>query len=115
MPYIVKIVVMQLIKKEGAYDNNHPRLQQAQLTGIGARAVAAHQNGFESLAVFSTAALTAIATHHTGMTIQFLAIIYIISRAAYNILYLKNLASLRSLAWLVGLVCCLAILLLTII
>lgn len=114
MPYAVKVVVIRLIKKEAIYDNNHPRIQQAQLTGIGARAVAAHQNGFESLAVFTPAALTAMATNHLGMTIQLLAIIYIVSRVAYNVFYLKNLASLRSLTWLGGVLCCLAILLLCI-
>ncbi len=112
LPYIVKIRVMKLIKKEAPYDNNHPRMQQAQLVGAGARAIAAHQNGFESLSVFATAALTAMATNHIGVTIQLLAVIYIISRIAYNILYIKNLASLRSMTWFVSLLCCLSILLL---
>jgi uncharacterized MAPEG superfamily protein len=112
LPYLVKGLVINLIKKEGHYDNNHPRVQQASLVGIGARAVAAHQNGFESLLVFATAALTAMATSHVGNMIQLLAVIYIISRIIYNVLYIKNLASLRSLVWFVGLLCCLIILLL---
>lgn len=113
LPYIVKGVLIKLIKKEAIYDNNHPRIQQSQLSGMAARTVAAHQNGFESLVVFATAALTAIATHHTGALVQFLAIIYIISRIIYNVLYIKNLASQRSLVWLVGLICCLSILVLS--
>lgn len=111
LPYLLKLIVAHYMAKEGTYDNHYPREQQARLQGIGARAVAAHQNGFESLLVFSTASLTALATGHVGTNIQLLAVIYIISRVVYNILYLKNLASLRSLIWLVGVVCCLAILL----
>lgn len=111
LPYLLKLVIANFMKKEGAYDNNHPRLQQARLVGMGARAVAAHQNGFESLVVFATAALTAIATNHLSTSIQVLAVIYIISRVVYNLLYLNDLASARSLTWFVGFVCSLAILL----
>ncbi len=111
LPYFLKLIVAYYMKKEGSYDNHYPREQQARLKGIGARAVAAHQNGFESLLVFATAALTALATGHVGTNIQLLAVIYIILRVIYNILYLKNLASMRSLVWFVGIVCCLTILL----
>lgn len=110
LPYVIKGLVMRYIMQEQVYDNNHPRLQQAKLEGIGARAVAAHQNGFESLIVFATAVLASIATNHTGASIQLLAVIYIISRVIYNVLYIKNLASLRSLVWFIGFLCCLAIL-----
>lgn len=111
LPYIMKIVMDHFIRKEGRYDNHHPRMRQAQLVGCGARALAAHQNGFESLSVFAPAVLTAMATNHISMTVQSLAVIYIISRIIYNIMYLKDLASLRSLIWLIGFLCCLAILL----
>ncbi|HHF7348431.1 TPA: MAPEG family protein [Legionella feeleii] len=67
LPYLAKIPVVIMMKRQpGGYDNKQPRAQQAALTGIGARAVAAHQNSFESLIIFSTAALTAIATHNTS-------------------------------------------------
>ena len=36
-------------------DNNNPRQQSAQLTGAGARAVAAQGNAWEALAVFTAA------------------------------------------------------------
>lgn len=110
LPYLLKMVVGYFMQKEGVYDNHQPRVQQARLVGMGARAVAAHQNGFESLLVFATAALTALATNHVGALVQVLAIIYIGSRIIYNIFYLQDLASLRSLTWFVGFFCCLAIL-----
>ncbi|EHL30630.1 MAPEG family protein [Legionella drancourtii] len=111
LPYLLKMVVGYFMQKESVYDNHHPRTQQARLVGIGARAVAAHQNGFESLLVFATAALTALATNHVGVMVQVLAVVYIVSRIIYNVFYLQDLASLRSLTWFVGFLCCLAILL----
>lgn len=110
LPYIVRGIVAKHMGKLGGYDNNLPRLQQARLEGIGARAVGAHYNGFESLLIFAIAVLTAIATNHVTDMVQVLAIIYIVVRIAYNIFYLKDMASLRSLSWFVGLLCCLAIL-----
>ncbi|QMT61123.1 MAPEG family protein [Legionella sp. PC997] len=110
LPYLLKIVVANFMQKEGKYDNHYPRAQQARLQGMGARAVAAHQNSFESLLVFATAALTAMATNHIGTTIQILAIIYIISRFIYCYFYLMDMASLRSTIWFIGFVSCLIIL-----
>jgi uncharacterized MAPEG superfamily protein len=111
LPYLVKVPVGYAMQKEkGGYDNNHPRQQQAHMQGFGARAVAAHQNCFESLAVFSTAALTAMATHHISQTIQILALVYIVSRLIYIFLYLMNFAALRSLVWFVGVICCISML-----
>ena len=109
-PYLLKMVVAYFMQKEGRYDNHYPRAQQARLQGMGARAVAAHQNSFESLLVFATAALTAMTTKHLGITIQILAMIYIVSRVIYYYCYLMDMASSRSTAWFVGYVCCLIIL-----
>jgi uncharacterized MAPEG superfamily protein len=110
LPYLSKIpLIISMKNQPGGYDNNHPRMQQASLTGWGSRAAAAHQNSFESLILFSTACLTAIATKHTGHTIQVLAIIYLLSRAVYHFLYLFNWASLRSLCWAIGSLVCLII------
>lgn len=105
LPYLAKIpMVIAMNQQPGGYDNNHPRAQQAALTGFGARAVAAHQNSFESLIVFSAAVLTALATQHDGKTMQVLAVIYLISRGVYHVLYLLNLAAFRSIIWTVGLI-----------
>ncbi|RUR13718.1 MAPEG family protein [Legionella sp. km772] len=110
LPYLAKLPLGYAMNKLGGYDNNQPREQQAKLTGFGARALAAHQNSFEALSVFATAILAAIATQHSSLVIQILAIIYVISRVAYHVLYLMDLASLRSLTWFIGYICCLLIL-----
>ena len=105
LPYIAKAPVAFAMKKLGVYDNNHPRSQQAQLNGYGARALAAHQNAFESLIIFTPALLLAIATNHTSTLIQTLSITYVISRLVYNALYLANISTLRSIVWIVSLLC----------
>lgn len=109
LPYIAKLPLAKAMSQLGTYDNNHPRAQQAQLEGYGARTLAAHQNSFEALIVFSVAVLTALVTNHIAYWVQVVALVYVISRVVYHVLYLKNLASLRSLTWMVGYLCCLAI------
>lgn len=111
LPYLVKVPVGYAMQKaKGGYNNNYPREQQANLQGFGARAVGAHQNCFESLAVFSTAALTALVTHHLSHTIQMLAMAYVAARVVYIFMYLMNLANLRSTIWFISYVCCVAML-----
>lgn len=111
LPYLARIPVAFAMKNQpGGYDNHYPRTQQASLTGFGARATASQLNGFESLIIFSSAILTAIATQHTSYNIQEMAILYVIIRAFYHIFYLMNWATLRSIAWLIGYVSSLSIL-----
>ena len=109
LPFIAKLPVAFAMNKLGGYDNNHPRSQQSKLTDFGARALAAHQNAFEAVIIFTPAVLLAIATNHTGDFIQQLAIVHIIARIAYNILYLLNIGLLRTLVWTISLVCSLTI------
>jgi uncharacterized MAPEG superfamily protein len=110
-PYLIKLLVgYAMAHAKGGYNNNYPREQQATLEGFGARALGAHKNSFESLSVFSTAALTAMATNHVTATVEHLAVAYIVLRILYTALYLMNLATLRSTVWFCSLLSCLAIL-----
>jgi uncharacterized MAPEG superfamily protein len=102
LPLLAKGPVAYAMNKLGGYNNNHPREQQSKLTGFGARALAAHQNAFESLIIFAPAVLLAIATHHTGENIVLLAIVHVCARIAYNILYLLDIDKLRSIVWFVA-------------
>lgn len=105
LPYIAKGPVAYAMNKLGGYNNNHPREQQSKLTGFGARALAAHQNAFESLIIFAPAVLLAIATQHTGEKIVLLSIVHVCARVLYNLLYLMNIDKLRSLVWFVATIC----------
>jgi uncharacterized MAPEG superfamily protein len=110
LPYLSKIPMAIAMKNQvGGYDNNYPRSQQTMLTGFGARALAAHKNSFEFLIIFSAAVLTALAVQNTSTTIQYLAIITIISRVIYHIAYLMNWGGFRSSIWAVGIISSLSI------
>ena len=102
LPYLAKAPLAIAMNKLDGYDNNHPRSQQAKLTGFGARALAAHQNAFESLIIFAPAVLLAIATNTITDTITILAITHVIARVAYNVFYLLNIGLLRSIVWAVA-------------
>jgi uncharacterized MAPEG superfamily protein len=110
MPYLAKLPVAYAMHKAGGYNNNYPREQQARLQGFGARALAAHHNSFESLLIFAIAILTAIATNNHSSLIENLAVVHIVARCVYHVLYLMNLATLRSAIWAVGLLSSLIIL-----
>ena len=102
LPYLAKAPVAIAMNKLEGYDNNHPRSQQAKLTGFGARALAAHQNAFESLIIFVPAVLLAIATNTITDTVALLAITHVIARVAYNVLYLLNIGTVRSIVWAIA-------------
>lgn len=102
LPYLAKAPVAIAMNKLNGYDNNHPRSQQAKLTGFGARALAAHQNAFESLIIFAPAILLAIATNNVTDNISMLAVVHVIARVAYNLLYLFNIGLLRSVVWAIA-------------
>lgn len=110
LPYLAKIPLTVAMVKAGGYNNHYPREQQANLQGFGARALAAHQNSFESLLIFSTAILAAVATNNHSSLIEWMAILHILARFVYHLLYLLDLATLRSLIWGVSLASSLIIL-----
>lgn len=99
LPYLSKIPVAIAMHRNDGYDNCHPRQQQAQLTGFGARALAAHQNAFEALIIFGIAMSTAIATNTTTEEVVYLAIAHIIARVFYSVMYYLNINIVRSILW----------------
>lgn len=103
MPYLAKVPLAIAMNKLNGYDNKHPREQQSKLTGFGARALAAHQNCFESLAVFAVALAVVLGTNNVHQVTELLAIAHIILRVLYCIFYYLNLDVLRSLVWFAGL------------
>ncbi len=118
LPYLAKVPVgyamakAQSASSDGVtgYDNHHPREQQAKLTGMGARAVAAHQNAFESLLIFAVAVVAVIAVDKVSDAAVTYAIVHIIARLAYNLFYLLDWSNLRSTSWFIGIYCSFAIL-----
>ena len=102
LPYAAKGPVAVAMAKLGGYDNNHPRDQQAKLTGFGARAVAGHQNSFESLLIFGLSVVVVIAAGKVNALAETAAIVHVVARIAYQLLYLMDKGTLRSLSWFVA-------------
>lgn len=95
------------IKKFGRYDNKNPRIQAAQLEGVGARVCAAQQNTWEALIVFAPAVFIAhLAGAHAEQS-ALAAMGFVVARAAYMLAYLADWALFRTLVFSVGFACCL--------
>ncbi|AOE84734.1 MAPEG family protein [Pseudomonas sp. TCU-HL1] len=110
--YLAKAPVAKAMSEEGrGYDNRNPRAQQARLSGFGARALAAHQNSIEIFPLFAAGVLMAHVTQTQGYFVDLLAIIFIVSRVLYLFLYWNDKPTPRSLVWVVGLACCLLLML----
>ncbi|MCR9103712.1 MAG: MAPEG family protein [Gammaproteobacteria bacterium] len=89
-------------KQFGAVDNKEPRVQSAQLTGAGARAVAAQANCWEALALFSAALLALVIAGVALESIASLAIAFTLLRLVYIALYIADRDALRSLVFIGG-------------
>ena len=99
------------IAKKGfeGYDNSLPRQWLAIQTGFRARANAAQANLFESLPFFFAAVIIASITKAPQERVDLLAIGFVIARMAYLICYVANWPTTRSIVWLLGIACVVAI------
>lgn len=91
-----------MARMKGGYDNQHPRAQQASLTGAGARGLAAHQNTIEAFPMFAAGVIVAEVFAAGSSVAGVLAVLFIVSRIAYIGLYVANIATVRSLVWAAG-------------
>ena len=91
------------------YDNSQPRTWLAQQSGFRARANAAQANLFESLPFFFAAVIIASLLQAPQARLDLLALGFVISRIAYLICYVANWPTVRSIVWLCGIACVVAI------
>ncbi|MCA9513067.1 MAG: MAPEG family protein [Myxococcota bacterium] len=92
-------------KQLGSLDNHYPRAQSARLTGAGARVVAAQENAWEAIAVFAPAVVVNHLAGGDAGTASALALGWVGARLLHAVFYVSDLDKLRSLAFLVALVC----------
>jgi uncharacterized MAPEG superfamily protein len=106
---LLPIVAAGIAKKgfEG-YDNGAPREWLAKQTGFRARANAAQANLFESLPFFFAAVIIASIANAPQSRIDLLAIGFVICRIAFLICYVANWSTTRSIVWLFGIICVVA-------
>jgi uncharacterized MAPEG superfamily protein len=93
------VVAREMAKLDGGYNNREPRAQQAQLSGIGRRALGAHNNAIEAFAPFAIGVLAALARGVSVDIVSYLAIGFIALRTIYLFAYLADKSSLRSGMW----------------
>jgi uncharacterized MAPEG superfamily protein len=96
------LVVTATLRSGQKFDNNHPRDQQARLEGWGKRAQAAHNNAFEAFAPFAAAVVIAHLSGADPARSAQLAVIHVVARVIYPIIYVADLATLRSTIWFLG-------------
>ena len=93
------------------YDNRNVREWQSRLTGSAQRAHAAHLNSFEAFPFFAAAVLAAIVAQADMARVAVLSIAFLVARLAYGLVYVLDIAVVRSLVWFAGLGTVVAILL----
>ncbi|MDP2018850.1 MAPEG family protein [Hydrogenophaga sp.] len=86
-------------KRQGGYDNNHPRQWLARQTDWRSRANAAQANSFEALPFFIGAVIIAHQLSASQLRLDVLAFLYIVLRLLYIMMYVADLATVRSLVW----------------
>ena len=91
------------------YDNRDVRGWQSRQTGLPHRATAAHLNSFEAFPLFAAAVLAALLTGADAERTMWLALAFVGLRLAYGVIYLLDIAALRSIVWFAGLGCVVAI------
>jgi len=96
-------------KYHRSYDNHAPRDWVAGLAGWRKRAFAAHLNHFEAFAPFAAGLLAAELVKAPQGAIDGLALVFVASRVVYTAFYVADKAALRSLVWMVGFGCTVAL------
>ena len=89
-------------KLTGGYDNDDPRVQRKQLSGRGARAQAAHENGIEAFPPFAAAVFVSHLAGGDPSIATYLAITFVAARTLYPLAYLSGIGWLRTIVFSVG-------------
>ena len=100
---LAKAGMMGKPRREGGYDNTNPRNWLARQKDWRARANAAQANTFEALPFFFAAVIIAHQLQAGQTRLDILALMFVVLRIAYVIMYVANWASARSLIWALAL------------
>jgi uncharacterized MAPEG superfamily protein len=84
------------------YDNRTPRDWLARQEGFRRRADAAQANGFEALPLFAAAVVIAHQLGAPQARLDALAVAFVVARVVFIGLYVADMATLRSIAWVAG-------------
>ncbi|MEL7521003.1 MAG: MAPEG family protein [Cyanobacteria bacterium P01_A01_bin.116] len=81
------------------YEMGAPRGMFDKLPDYAKRATWAHQNSWESFALYAPAALMTFVVGLPAEQVLVTVLIYLASRVTYSLFYILNVAPLRSLSW----------------
>ena len=98
LPYLV----VGLGRFQVGYDMGAPRSLFDKLPDYAQRATWAHENSFESFALYAPAALMAFIVELPAELVLTSAALYVISRITYSLFYILNIPILRSLSWAIS-------------
>ena len=90
----------------GHFDNNNPREQQRQQTGIGARVVAAQHNAWETLILFLLVTFIAFASELDMDGLAGVSLLFLVLRVLHVVCYMADWSTLRSLVYVAANLCC---------
>jgi len=99
-------LIWSIAAKWGAsdYSNTRPRDWLESQQGWRQRAAWAQQNAWEAFAPFAAAVLTAHVLGADQNTANWLAALFIVSRALHGVFYVLDRSTARSVAWFGGMV-----------
>ncbi len=100
---IAKYGMMSTPRREGGYDNHDPRGWLARQSDWRGRANAAQANTFEALPFFFAAVIIAHQLQAGQTQLDILALLFIVLRIAYVMMYMADLATARSAIWALAL------------
>ena len=100
---IAKSGMFSVSPQKGGYDNNNPRAWLARQTDWRARANAAQANTFEALPFFFAAVIIAHQLQAAQALLDILAFVFVMLRLAYIVMYVADMAKIRSAVWVAAL------------
>jgi uncharacterized MAPEG superfamily protein len=103
LPYVW--VLMARLPGFSLQNNLMPRPVAEHFTGIKQRIYWAHQNALEAVAPFAAAVIIAQQLHAPQMTVDNLAVFFVVIRIAHALAYMANQGVLRTLIFLAGMSC----------
>lgn len=101
-PYIFSLLARHSMKIK---DVPGQRDYSTELTGWERRAHFIHLNSFEIFPLFAISVVIAHQLHATQSLLDILAVVFVILRIVYAVCYLKNTGLMRTLFFVLGLIC----------
>ncbi len=105
LPYLFTV----LAKTSRGYDNHQPRAYLEATTGWRKRAHWVQLNSYEAFAPFAAAVIVNRVVLGPNAMADTIALTFIALRIIYGLLYLADLAVLRSIAWFAACACSIAL------